>query len=135
MRRVQAVFDLTRSLREKRQSSFKQPLSELTIVHRDPEYLGSLAPFLQYLKDELNVLNVNLVPETPDNIVLSALPDNKKLGLRLKKKFNNDFRNAIKNLSHQQLLDYEQGASLTVMDEEMGPGDLLLYRNSKSEGE
>jgi isoleucyl-tRNA synthetase len=52
------VIVSVRNIRDRKKINLRTPTRAVTVVHRDPEYLSSLEPLVQYIKDELNTLDV-----------------------------------------------------------------------------
>lgn len=67
MKAVVEIVELGRSVRNKHQIKTKQPLAKMVIVSNDHE-AGSLVPFDEIIKDELNVKTVEWADSTNDFI-------------------------------------------------------------------
>ncbi|PVU85765.1 hypothetical protein BB561_006904, partial [Smittium simulii] len=85
VQRMQTVIELGRFIREKNAISLKTPLSELVVIHSDPQYLEDVNQLSNYIKDELNIRELILTSdETNYGITYRAEADFKKLGIRLR---------------------------------------------------
>ncbi|KAJ1911265.1 isoleucine--tRNA ligase [Tieghemiomyces parasiticus] len=84
--RMQAVIELGRYVREKRNISLKNPLQELVVVHTDPQYLADLRTLETYITEELNVRQLVLTAdEAAYEVAYRAVVDFRVLGQKLKK--------------------------------------------------
>ncbi|PVU93953.1 hypothetical protein BB559_003119 [Furculomyces boomerangus] len=85
VQRMQSVIELGRFVREKNNISLKTPLSELVVIHSDPQYLEDIRQLSSYVTDELNLRKLTLTSEEERyGIVYRAEADFKKLGIRLR---------------------------------------------------
>mmetsp|Transcript_1000 Transcript_1000/g.2482 ORF Transcript_1000/g.2482 Transcript_1000/m.2482 type:complete len:1088 (+) Transcript_1000:1298-4561(+) len=125
---MQAVIELGRRVRDQKKISLKKPVKQVVVIQRDAEELEILRPLLHYLNEELNTWEILLEGETPTNIKLTADPNQKALGFRLKGAFNKAFKAAIAELTKEQLLEYESNKTLTLNGVELVEGDLEVKR-------
>jgi len=66
MRAIKAIVTLGRAARERAQVKTRQPLSKITVASGDPVVEKISADFLDLIKDELNVKEVEFVKEAKD---------------------------------------------------------------------
>lgn len=84
--RMQAVIELGRVARERRTKPFKTPLSEIIVYQQDKQYVDDLKSLESYIISEMNVKQITYKMETASQIIkLRAVPDQKRLGTRLRK--------------------------------------------------
>jgi isoleucyl-tRNA synthetase len=101
--RMQAVVELGRVMRDRRNVPTKYPLPAVVVIHQDPEYLKDVLSLEAFILGELNVRV--LVPSADKlkyGVTVRAEPDHKVLGQRLK----NDFKQItqlIKNLTDSEI--------------------------------
>ena len=131
--RMQVIIDLARKVRDKKKIVLKTPVSRIKVIHRDEEYLESLTPVITYMKEELNAAEVVLEKETPENVLLTAVPNSKVLGKRLGKTFNKNFIQEIKSLSHEAISEYKETGRLGVKGVEVLEEELQIQRKYKAE--
>jgi isoleucyl-tRNA synthetase len=56
---VTNIIETARKLREQKKVSLKQPIISLTVVNRNQTVFDDLAPFLPYIREEINVEHIN----------------------------------------------------------------------------
>eukprot|EP00742_Colponemidia_sp_Colp-10_P002909 GILJ01003106.1.p1 GENE.GILJ01003106.1~~GILJ01003106.1.p1 ORF type:complete len:1149 (-),score=229.84 GILJ01003106.1:175-3621(-) len=128
--RMQRVIDLARNVRERCHVSFKIPCKEVIIVNKDQGFLRDVQDLQAYVQSELNVRKVTLVEKESDFVTLRAQPDNKALGKRLGKEFAGVAK-AIKELSHEQIANFEASGEITILNHKLGAGDVQVLREFK----
>ena len=133
VKRMQKIIEVGRKLRDMRKISLKTPVQLIKIIHRDPRYFESLRPVLQFINEELNTFEVVFEQEQPENVLLSAMPNNQVLGERLLKAFG-PVKGAIGKLSNEDILEYERTKTITILGNVLGEGDLIVQRKYKLEG-
>lgn len=127
VKRMQKIIEIGRKLRDNKKISLKTPVSEIKVVHRDPGYFESLKPVIQFIHEELNTLNFTFELEKPENISLSALPNNEILGTRLKKDFG-PVKAALGKLSNSEILEYERTKTITVLGHVLNDPEVIVRR-------
>ncbi|KAL0074113.1 isoleucyl-tRNA synthetase [Phycomyces blakesleeanus] len=84
--RMQAVIELGRTIREKKNISLKIPLKELVVIHHDPQYHADIKALENYILEELNVRDIIVTSEEEKfGVKYKADADWKVLGQKLKK--------------------------------------------------
>ncbi|VWU50910.1 isoleucine--tRNA ligase, putative [Hepatocystis sp. ex Piliocolobus tephrosceles] len=106
------VIILGRVLREKRKTPNKTPLKSLIIYHKDSNIFKNFDKIISYIKDELNVLNVEYSTDT-NCIKLNAIPNFKKLGLRLGSELKT-VQDKIKNMTDEQIKIFEEKKEIII---------------------
>lgn len=146
VKRMQAVIELTRNIRERNNLSFKVsvtrgreidiiyklfvkvPLKELLVFHPDPQYLSDVESLQRYVESELNVRDVVLTSdETLSGVRYRAVADWPVLGRKLRKDLGK-VKNALPNVSSDDVKAYVNTGKLYVDGIELVAGDLTIQR-------
>ncbi len=127
---IERVILIVRNMREKKNIKVKVPLKKLTVIHRNAALLDRLKTLESYVKEELNIKNVEYLTNEDDFVELSAKANGAALGKRLGKKFG-EINKAIMGIDTETLVKVEHGESLTVQGEELTSQDLIIYRKPK----
>ena len=125
MRALQAAVDIGRVLREQRKIQMKTLLRKVVIVASSEAQRAGLEVLKPYLLGELNAWEVELTLDQQAWATFSCLPDSKKLGKRLGKACG-AVRKAIKELSHEQIVQYLASGAIDVAGATLGAGDLIV---------
>eukprot|EP00358_Blepharisma_japonicum_P004617 CAMPEP_0202945282 /NCGR_PEP_ID=MMETSP1395-20130829/6269_1 /ASSEMBLY_ACC=CAM_ASM_000871 /TAXON_ID=5961 /ORGANISM="Blepharisma japonicum, Strain Stock R1072" /LENGTH=539 /DNA_ID=CAMNT_0049645113 /DNA_START=1582 /DNA_END=3197 /DNA_ORIENTATION=- len=131
--RMQTIIELCRKVRDVKKIPLKTPVNEVKIIHRHSHYLDSLAPLIPYIKEELNCFNITFELERPENVSLTAVPNNAVLGGRLKKQFNKEFRDTINNLPSNLIEEYEVNKRIEILGVAIEEGEIFVRRAYKGE--
>ncbi|XP_068108961.1 isoleucine--tRNA ligase, cytoplasmic [Hyperolius riggenbachi] len=133
--RMQSVIELGRVIRDRKTLPVKYPLKEVIIIHQDPEALSDIQALERYIVEELNVRQVTIsTNKNKYGIRLRAEPDHMVLGKRLKGAFKTVMA-AIKELSSDQLEEFQKSGSIVVEGQELHEEDVrLLYTFDQSAG-
>jgi len=128
VQRMQAVIDLTRNIRERTSISLKTPLKELLIFHPDGQYLLDVKSLQRYIQSELNVRDVVFTSdETLSGVRYRAVADWSVLGRKLRKDLGR-VKNALPNVSSDDVKAYTKSGKLSVDGIELVAGDLTVHR-------
>jgi len=128
VQRMQAVIDLTRNIRERTNISLKTPLKELLIFHPDGQYLSDVKSLQRYIQSELNVRDVVFTSdETLSGVRYRAVADWSVLGRKLRKNLGR-VKNALPNVSSDDVKAYTKSGKLSVDGIELVAGDLTVQR-------
>lgn len=132
--RMQQVILLGRQKREEVKIGLRQPLSRLTVIHRDSRLLEEIAKLESYLAAELNVKEV--VYSTDENafIKLYARPNFRQLGRRLGKRMKH-FQQLIGELDAAQLEAFQAAGELVLEDERFTLEDIEILREARPQTE
>lgn len=130
--RLQKVIELGRNVRETKNVMFKQPLSEMTVVNPDPEYLQDLKEFVPFLKKDLNVHNVRFSSNLADFMSLRCVPNHRSLGKRLKKKASSVSK-AVAELTQSQIEELREKGEIMVCEEILFIDDVAIEMVQKGE--
>lgn len=130
--RMQSVIDLARQIRERHNRPVKMPFKELTVVHPDAAFLGDLTGVLEgYVEEEVNVRVLTPCNDTLKFASLRAEPDWSILGKRLGKAMA-AVGKAIKSLTQEDILRYDNGEALEVEGHTIAPGEMKVLHDFKA---
>jgi len=111
---MQRIIELARKMREKKKVSLKQPITSVSLITSSKELYDSLKPLLKYLEEEINTPSFLYEPNTEKYIYQSYTPNNKALGQRLKKQFNDTIRKRIMALTPEEIKSLQTNGKLTI---------------------
>jgi len=128
VKRMQAVIDLTRNIREKNNLSLKVPLKELLVFHPDNQYLEDVKPLQRYIKSELNVRDVVFSSdETLSGVRYRAVADWAVLGRKLRKDLGR-VKSALPGVTSDDVRSYISTGKISVDGIQLVVGDLAVQR-------
>ena len=128
VKRMQAVIELTRNVRERHNLSLKTPLQELLVFHADPQYLEDVKELQRYVQSELNVRDIVFTSdETAAGVKYRAVADWAVLGRKLRKDLGK-VKNALPSVFSDDVRKYVETGKLTVAGIELVTGDLAVQR-------
>ncbi|TFY57073.1 hypothetical protein EVJ58_g7246 [Rhodofomes roseus] len=128
VKRMQSVIELTRNIRERHNLSLKTPLRELLVFHADQEYLDDARSLQRYIESELNVRNIIFTSdEHVAGVRYRAVADWAILGKKLRKDLGR-VKNALPNVSSDDVRLYVQTGKISVDGIELVEGDLTVQR-------
>lgn len=127
---------LGRAMRSEHDIKLRQPLSQITVVYADQRSLDNLKKLDRYIKDELNVKNVNYQANEEDVVTLSArlntVKHGKTLGPKLGKQKMSELHKLISALSTADIRNLETGGSVELVGEVFYRDDILVSRKPKA---
>jgi isoleucyl-tRNA synthetase len=130
---VNSLNDLLLMGRKKRnQFSLKvrQPLAKGVVVSQNKELLDSLQLLDDYLKNELNLKDVEYSVDESSFVDFKLKPNFKNVGKMLGKNLK-EFQNYLSSLSNNEVLEYEKNPTLTWNEFEFKNDDLYVTRSQK----
>ncbi|KAF6763074.1 isoleucine-tRNA ligase [Ephemerocybe angulata] len=128
VKRMQAVIDLTRNIRERNNLSLKVPMKELLVFHADPAFLADIQPLERYIKSELNVRDIIFTSEEEKSgVKYKAVADWGVLGKKLRKDLGR-VRNALPQVPSADIKAYVETGKISVDGIELVEGDLTVQR-------
>lgn len=125
--KLQNVVELARAARDRRTLPVKTPLACLHVVHSNPAVLEGLAPFLPYIRDELNVREVRSSSAEADYVRLVADINDKLLGPKLRNK-KGAVKTFVKNMTDAQIRQAQQSGKLEVDEFTLTLDELVIVR-------
>jgi isoleucyl-tRNA synthetase len=129
--RMQQVVLLGRQRREEAKIGLRTPLRTLTIIHRDRALLGELERLEDYVKSELNVLNVVYESNEAAYIELKATPNFPLLGKRLGKRMK-EFQAAIGALGPEQIAGLQETGAIEVSGESFDLEEIRVLQQARA---
>ncbi|OSX66491.1 hypothetical protein POSPLADRAFT_1177964 [Postia placenta MAD-698-R-SB12] len=128
VKRLQAVIELTRNIRERHNLSLKTPLRELLVFHADNEYLDDARGLQRYILSELNVRDVVFTSdEKMAGVRHRAVADWGVLGKKLRKDIGR-VKAALPKVPSDDIRSYVETGKLNVDGIELVAGDLTVQR-------
>ncbi|GBC08883.1 hypothetical protein RclHR1_08450011 [Rhizophagus clarus] len=126
--RMQAVIDMGRYIREKKNIGLKTPLKELIVIHSDSQYHSDILSLKNYIIEELNVKNLVVTSdEDKYSIKYRAEADWKVLGQKLKKDAVK-IKEALPKLTSEQVKEFVQSGEITINGIKIFEEDLQVVR-------
>ena len=129
MATVRAVSGLGRRVREDHKIKVRQPLRELTVVHRDALVRSDVQAAAALIADELNVKAVAVEADESAFASVAVQPNFKTLGKRCGPKLK-QIGPALAEWGFAEVARLESGESIEVMGEAIGLEDVLLKRST-----
>jgi isoleucyl-tRNA synthetase len=131
---MQQVILLGRQKREEKKIGLRQPLSRLTVIHRDAELLEEIRGLEDYLAAELNVKRVEYSTDEAAFIRLYARPNFKRLGKRLGKRMK-QFQQRIAELGPEEIEAFVETGRLELDGEVFEGEDVEVLREAQADTE
>lgn len=141
MQRMQALINEGRKVRDKTKINLRTPMSKVVVVHSDAQFRSDVASLSFLVKDELNLIDVEVdlllpsmcylcfelnllqvIEDAGDLIKLKPVCDNAVLGKRLGKTFA-AIQTAVKALSQKDLNAFSQSGKAVVNGETLTLGE------------
>jgi isoleucyl-tRNA synthetase len=129
MRVAREVVALGRKLREEHRIRVRQPLSRLTVVHRDPKVREMALASQSLIADELNVKAVAAEADESSFTSLSIKPNFKTLGKRCGPKLK-AIGSELLRWGFDEVTRLESGGQIEVEGEALSLGDVILQRTA-----
>ena len=124
--RMQTVIEMGRLVRDRKTLPTKYPLQEVIVIHNDAECLRDVESLSKYIKEELNVKQLQTSSDKHKyKISYKALPNLKLLGTKLKKDMKK-VTEEIKKLTDSQLEKLKQTGKIEVCGYELTEEELLV---------
>ncbi len=127
---VRRVAALGRRVREDHRIKVRQPLRELTVVHRDPGVREDVLASADLLADELNVKRVSVEPDESAFATVTVKPNFKTLGRRCGPKLK-EIGPALAGWGFEEVARLEAGETIEVAGEALGIDDVILQREAR----
>ncbi len=128
--RMQQVMLLGRQRREEVKVGIRTPLRCLTIIHRDQSLLDGIRELEDYVKNELNVLEVRYEADENAYIELVAKPNFPVLGKRLGKRMK-EFQALIKNLDGESIAALQADGALELGGESFSTEEIQVLQQAR----
>lgn len=128
--RMQQVVLLGRQRREEAKIGIRTPLRCLTVINRDEALLKGIGELEDYLKSELNVLEVRYESDEGAYIELVAKPNFPLLGKRLGKRMK-EFQGLIGGLSAAQIAALQADGEIELGGETFSTEEIQVLQQAK----
>jgi isoleucyl-tRNA synthetase len=129
------IIILGRALRSEHDIKLRQPLSNLTIVLGDEKSIAGLRVLDEYIKDELNIKQINYQSDETPYVSLSARLNTIKLGKTLGPKLGKEgmpkLNKMIAGLTTDDIRSLESGKNIEFLGESFSSDDILISRKPK----
>jgi len=129
METVRAVATLGRRVREDHRLKVRQPLRELTVVHRDARVRANVEASAALIADELNVKRVTTSADEGAFAEVTVKPNFKTLGKRCGPKLK-EIGPVLAGWGFDEVAQLEGGDSIEVAGESLSLEDVLLQRQA-----
>ncbi|MBW2498793.1 MAG: isoleucine--tRNA ligase [Deltaproteobacteria bacterium] len=130
---VRRVAALGRRVREDHRIKVRQPLRELTVVHRDSGVRDDVLAAAVLLADELNVKQVSVEADESRFASVQVKPNFKTLGKRCGPKLK-QIGPALADWGFEEVRRLEAGETITVEGEALALEDVILQRSTEGGG-
>lgn len=129
---MKLAIELGRVGRDHREIALKQPLREVTVIHRDNRVLEAIKSLEPYVLTELNVRQANYSTKESQYVMLKADADGRVLGRKLGKNFK-AVHTAVRNLAPEQVQQLEDEGKLEVAGHVLSVDEVKITRELKIE--
>lgn len=132
--KMQAVIETARAVREKVGKPLKMPISKMTLVDDDTEFLHAAQnELLPYIKDELNIRCLEVSSNAAAFATLRAEPNFAILGKRLGKRMK-DVAGQIKTWDQAKIISFQNSQAAVVEGHELTGADVIIKYEFTQEG-
>ena len=133
MNKVMSIIETARKLREQKAMSLKQPIMSLTIVNKDKEVFDELAPFFNYIREEINVEDIRSEQEVKKFVKLEALPNLPVVAPKFKgNKAFGAIRTAITKLTSEEIEKFQEEGSIEIANNKLDKVKIAQLRSISS---
>ena len=108
--------------------SMKYPLAKVRLVDSDNTVLDGYLRLQNYIKDELNCVELECDINEDQFIQYTVEADNRALGQAFKKKFDKNFKTALANLTNDQIKGYLREGRIDINGNEVSSGMLKVVK-------
>ncbi|NUM89591.1 MAG: class I tRNA ligase family protein, partial [Bdellovibrionales bacterium] len=126
---AQRAILLGRSLRAEAKIGLRQPLQKISLAGLSDEDRKRLLALRDLVLSELNLKEIELLPDGSGLVVESAKPNLKRLGARVGKKIP-QITGALKAWTGKEIAAFEKSGSAEVAGERLERGDVLIERHA-----
>lgn len=126
--RMQSAIEVGRLIRAKEVISMKYPLAKVRLVDADEKVLAGYVKLQDYIKDELNCVELFTDANEDAYIQYTVEPDNRAMGQVFKKQFDKKFKAALAALTNDQVKEYMANGKIDVNGHEVTEGMLKVVK-------
>ena len=131
--RMQTVIELGRVIREQNNISLKTPCRNLIIISPDAEFHADVRSLEEYIKEELNVVDIMVTAdESKFGVTYQLVPDAKALGLKFNKN-SSKIRAALPSVSNDSIKKFIKDEVITIAGFDVTAAELNVVRTFNSE--
>jgi isoleucyl-tRNA synthetase len=123
-----SIMTLARRLREDARIKVRQPLRRLTVISREAGIGAAIERLRAIILDEVNVKDIAISTDEAAFVQITVKPNLKILGKRCGPKIK-PISTALAGWSHAEVAVLAGGGTITVADEVLAIGDVLLQRS------
>ncbi|KAK1444554.1 soleucyl-tRNA synthetase [Babesia gibsoni] len=123
---MQQVILMGRTVRERRGVPLKKPIISIKVIHEDEKVLDAVRELQVLIKDELNVMNIELSCDV-SCISCVITPNFKVLGARLGSSMK-QVGSAIKGMSTQEIKAFEEKKNIDILGHNITLDDVVITR-------
>jgi isoleucyl-tRNA synthetase len=128
LERMQSTIEIGRHIRDHKNKSLKTPLSKVTIVHADKQVGEDISTLAQYIKDELNCLELEIQTNEAEYVEYLSQPEHREIGQILKAKYTKDLKEKLNNLGRDEIVEYLKNGKVTINGVEIQDGWLKISK-------
>ena len=125
---MQSAIEVGRLCRSRAVISMKYPLAKVKLVDADNSVLDGYIKLQNYIKDELNCVELECDINEDQVIQYTVEADNRALGQAFKKKFDKNFKTALANLTNDQIKGYLREGRIDINGNEVTSGMLKVVK-------
>ena len=130
---MQSAIEVGRLCRSRAVISMKYPLAKVKLVDADNSVLEGYLKLQNYIKDELNCVELECDINEDQVIQYTVEADNRALGQAFKKKFDKNFKTALANLTNDQIKGYLRDGRIDINGNEVSSGMLKVVKTFTQE--
>lgn len=121
VQRLQSVVELGRTCRERKKVGLKTPLKSMKVLNKSDEFMKDMTQLEAYLKEELNIVNLELSTDT-SGVILEPILNFRVLGKKLGKDMKK-VQEGLKSLSEADLKKYDEEGKISICGYEICRND------------
>ncbi|KAF4675943.1 hypothetical protein FOL47_007010 [Perkinsus chesapeaki] len=133
LNRMQTVVTLGRLLRDHRGVGLKTPLRRIRVIAEDQAYLDDIMGLENYVKDELNVMNLETSADTT-MLETNVAPSFRALGGLVGKQMKKVVAD-IKGMTGEQIKDFQKTGSIEIQGFDLTPEHITVTHTIKDLGD
>ena len=111
----------------------KYPLRCVKLIDADDEVLEGFKVLERYIKEELNCMEIELENNEDEFIQYNAVPENKPCGQAFGKKFNAQFKEALKKLTNDEIKEFLSSGEIMIGDCKVEEGMLKIHKQFRDQ--
>lgn len=121
---MRQIIELARLIRDQNNLPVKKPVLKMKIINSNPHFLKGFPRFEQYVKEEVNCLDIEVEPNEEAFVYYKVDWDKWALGRWLGKLFKN-VEPELSNLTSDKIKEYIVNGTIQVQGVEILPNELI----------